>query len=220
MAAASHAPTSWRSQLERNACGVPASLGGMKITETIEVGRPVDKVWALFQDVPELATCLPGAELTEDMGDGKYAGAMSVKLGPMTANFEGQATVTSDADARTGEVSGRGVDKRGGSQGQIKVDYSLESMESGGTRVLVEADLVMAGAAAQFGRTGLIKEISRRLIGEFVDCIEGKLAATTAEEAAEISAGEVKGMSLFFASLGSAIASFFKRLFGAKKADG
>jgi carbon monoxide dehydrogenase subunit G len=192
----------------------------MKITETIEVGRPVDKVWELFQDVPQLATCLPGAELTEDKGGGKYAGAMSVKLGPMTANFEGQATVTADVDARTGKVSGRGVDKRGGSQGQIKVDYSLESMESGGTRVVVEADLVMAGAAAQFGRTGLIQEISKRLIGEFVDCVEGKLAAATAEEAAEISVGEVKGMSLFFASLGSAIANFFKRLFGARKTDG
>jgi carbon monoxide dehydrogenase subunit G len=192
----------------------------MKITETIEVGRPVDKVWELFQDVPELATCLPGAELTEDKGDGKYAGAMSVKLGPMTANFEGEATVTSDAASRTGKVSGRGVDKRGGSQGQIKVDYSLEAMDSGGTRVVVEADVVMAGAAAQFGRTGLIQEISRRLIGEFVDCVEGKLAAATAEEAAEISAGDVKGMSLFFASLGSAIAKFFKRLFGGRKTDG
>lgn len=192
----------------------------MKITETIEVSRPVDKVWELFQDVPDLATCLPGAELTEDKGDGKYAGVMSVKLGPMTANFEGEATVTSDSAARTGKLSGRGVDKRGGSQGRIKVDYSLEATDSGGTRVLVEADVVMAGAAAQFGRTGLIREISKRLIGDFVDCVEGKLAAATAAEAAEISAGDVKGMSLFFASLGSAIVKFFKRLFGGRKNDG
>lgn len=192
----------------------------MKITETIEVSRPVDQVWELFQDVPDLATCLPGAELTEDKGDGKYAGAISVKLGPMTANFEGEATVTSDEGAKSGRVAGKGVDKRGGSQGRIKVDYSLETMDSGGTRVVVEADVVMAGAAAQFGRTGLIQEISKRLISEFVDCVEGKLAATTAEEAAVISAGEVKGMSLFFASLGAAIARFFKRLFGGRKSDG
>jgi len=207
-------------RLESNAEGVPASLRRMKITETIEVSRPVDQVWELFQDVPDLATCLPGAELTEDKGDGKYAGAISVKLGPMTANFEGEATVTSDEGAKSGRVAGKGVDKRGGSQGRIKVDYSLETMDSGGTRVVVEADVVMAGAAAQFGRTGLIQEISKRLISEFVDCVEGKLAATTAEEAAVISAGEVKGMSLFFASLGAAIARFFKRLFGGRKSDG
>jgi carbon monoxide dehydrogenase subunit G len=189
----------------------------VKITEIIEVSRPVDQVWELFQDVPELATCLPGAELTDDMGDGKYAGAVSVKLGPMTARFEGEATVTADPATRAGKVAGKGVDKRGGSQGQIKVDYSLESMDGGGTRVTVESDVVMAGAAAQFGRTGLIQEMSKRLIVEFVECVEGKLAAETVEEAAEISAGEVKGMSLFFASLGAAIAGFFRRLFGDRK---
>ena len=192
------------------------SLNGVKITEAFEVSRPVDQVWELFQDVPDLATCLPGAEVTEDMGDGKFAGAIAVKLGPMTAKFEGQADVTVDTAARTGKVSGKGVDKRGGSQGRIKVDYALEAMEDGGTRVTVESDVVLAGAAAQFGRTGLIQELSKRLIAEFVQCVEGKLAAITVEEAAEISAGEVKGMSLFLASLWSAIVKLFKGLFGRK----
>ncbi len=187
----------------------------MKITEVIEVSRPIDQVWALFQDVPDLATCLPGAELTEDKGDGNYGGNVSVKLGPMTAMFEGEATVTADSATRTGKVSGKGVDKRGGSQAQMKVDYALEEME-GGTRVTVDADVMLAGAAAQFGRTGLIKEMSKRLISEFVECVEAKLAATTVEEAAEIKAGEVKGVSLFFSSLWATIVGFFKRLFGAK----
>jgi len=192
----------------------------VKITEIIEVKRPVDQVWSLFQDVPGLASCLPGAEVTEDRGEGVYAGTVSVKLGPMTATFEGEATVTSDEASRTGKVSGKGVDKRGGSQGQIKVDYALEAMEGGGSRVTVDSDVVMAGAAAQFGRTGLIQEMSKRLISEFVQCVEAKLAATTEAEAAEISAGEVKGMSLFFASLWSSIVKFFKRLFGGSKDEG
>lgn len=190
----------------------------MKITEEIEVSRPIDQVWALFQNVPELATCLPGAELTEEMGDGKYAGNVSVKLGPMTAMFEGQATVTADADSRAGKVAGRGVDKRGGSQAQMKVDYALQEMD-GGTRVTVDADVLLAGAAAQFGRTGLIQEMSKRLIGEFVECVEAKLAASTVEEAAEISAGEVKGASLFFSSLWATVLNFLKRLFGNKADD-
>ena len=112
-----------------------SSLHGVKITESFEVSRPVDQVWELFQDVPDLASCLPGAELTEDMGDGKFGGAVAVKLGPMTAKFEGEADVTVDTAARTGKVNGKGVDKRGGSQGRIKVDYALEAMEDGGTRV-------------------------------------------------------------------------------------
>ncbi len=185
----------------------------MKINEVIEVKSPPDRVWDLFQDVPALATCLPGAELTEDKGGGKYAGSVSVKLGPMTAVFEGEATVEADPAAKSGSVSGKGVDKRGGSQGQMKMKYGLEDID-GGTRVTVDADVMLAGAAAQFGRTGLIQEMSKRLIGEFVECVEGKLAAGTEQEAAEITAGEVKGVSLFFSSLWAMLTRLFKRLFG------
>ncbi len=185
----------------------------MKITEVIEVERNIDQVWALFENVPELARCLPGAELTEDKGDGVYAGSVGAKLGPMTATFEGEATVTSDTEARTGSVNGKGMDKRGGSVGQVKMQYGMESTETG-TRITVDADVILSGAAAQFGRTGLIKEMSNRLIGEFVSCVEAKLAAETVEEAAEVEAGEVKGVSLFFSSLLTTIANLFKRLLG------
>jgi uncharacterized protein len=187
----------------------------MKITEVIEVDLKLEDVWALFQNVPELARCLPGAELTEDKGGGAYAGNVSVKLGPMTAKFEGEATVTSDSAARSGSVSGKGVDKRGGSVGQVKVAYALAQVE-GRTRVEVDADVILSGAAAQFGRTGLIKEMSSRLIGDFVSCVEAKLSATSDEEASQVSAGEVKGFSLFFSSLAASIGRLVKRLFGRK----
>lgn len=183
----------------------------MKITEIIEVGRDIDQVWGLFEDVPELARCLPGAELTEDKGDGVYAGSVGAKLGPMTANFEGEATVTSDAATRSGRVKGKGMDRRGGSVGQVTMDYRMESIDTG-TRIIVDADVILSGAAAQFGRTGLIKEMSSRLIGEFVACVDAKLAAETVEDAAEVEAAEVQGVSLFLSSLISTIVDFFKRL--------
>jgi carbon monoxide dehydrogenase subunit G len=186
----------------------------MKITETIEVDRPADQVWELFQDVPALAACLPGAELTEDKGDGVYAGTVGAKLGPMTANFEGEATVSVDAAARTGSVKGKGMDRAGGSMGQVTMQYAVVARDDGGSTVTVDADVLLSGAAAQFGRTGLIKEMSSRLIGEFVTCVEAKLAATTPEEAAEVGAGDVKGLSLFFSSLLATIRRFFRRLFG------
>lgn len=185
----------------------------MKISDVIEVERPLDAVWELFQNVPELAQCLPGAELTEDKGGGVYAGRVGVKLGPMTAAFEGEATVTSDVATRTGDVKGKGVDKSGGSVGQVKVAYALEDL-GGKTRVTFDADVLLSGAAAQFGRTGLIQEMSNRLIGEFVQCVEAKLSAATAEEAAEIKAADVKGFSLFLSSLWSTITRLFKKLLG------
>jgi carbon monoxide dehydrogenase subunit G len=190
----------------------------VKITEVIEVGRNIDQVWALFEDVPELARCLPGAELTEEKGGGVYAGKVGTKLGPMTATFEGEATVTSDESSRSGSVKGKGMDKRGGSVGQVKMDYSMAATDEG-TQITVDADVILSGAAAQFGRTGLIKEMSSRLISEFVACVEAKLAAETKEEAAEVQAADLKGVSLFFSSLISMIVGFFKKLTGRGRAD-
>jgi carbon monoxide dehydrogenase subunit G len=183
----------------------------MKITHEFEVARPVDTVWQFFQDVPSVAQCLPGAELLEDRGDGTYLGKVSVKLGPLSATFEGEASVTPNEASKTGLIDGKGVDRRGGSRGQVKVTYGMAPSEKG-TKVVIDADVTLSGAAAQFGRTGLINEMSSRLIGDLVQCVEGKLAATTVEEAAEIKAGEVRGVSLFFQSL----IAWIKRLFGRK----
>jgi uncharacterized protein len=183
----------------------------MNITHEFEVSRPVDTVWTFFQDVASVADCLPGAELLEDKGDGVYVGKVSVKLGPLSATFEGEATVTPDHASKTGLIDGKGVDRRGGSRGQVKVTYALVPSPAG-TAVKIDADVTLSGAAAQFGRTGLINEMSTRLISELVQCVEGKLAATTVEEAQEIKAAEVKGLSLFFQSL----LAWFKRLFGKK----
>ena len=123
----------------------------MKITEVIEVAQSPDRVWDLFQDVPSLSRCLPGAELTQDLGDGEYEGTVSAKLGPMTANFEGKATVTSDPETKTGTISGKGADRRGGSMGRVKIEYAVAEGDSSGTKVtdpeyLAEIELAVLSA--------------------------------------------------------------------------
>mgnify|MGYP001828031994 CR=1 FL=1 len=185
----------------------------MNITQEFVVDRPVDAVWSFFADVPEVARCLPGAELTEDLGGGEYAGKLEAKLGPMTVSFDGKASVSRDEDARSGHIDGSGADRRGGSRGRVKVDYTVAA-EGDGTKVVVDADVTLQGPAAQFGRVGLIKEMSSRLIGDFTSCLEAKLAADTVEEAAAIEADDLAGASLFFSSLWAQVTGFFKRLFG------
>lgn len=183
----------------------------MKIEQDFAIARTPEAVWDFFQDVPSVAQCLPGAELLGQTDDGDYEGRVEVKLGPMAAAFEGKATVTPDPATRSATIDGKGVDKKGGSRGQVKVKYSI-TPEDQGSRVAIDADVTLSGPAAQFGRTGLINEMSKRLIGDFVSCLEAKLSAGTAEEAAEIQASEVRGISLFFSSLWA----WLKRLFGGR----
>jgi carbon-monoxide dehydrogenase small subunit len=182
----------------------------MKIEHQFIVARPPDVVWEFFQDVPSVAQCLPGAELMGQSEDGSYEGKLSVKLGPMAASFEGKAVVTPDPATKTASIEGKGVDRSGGSRGQVKVNYSIVP-DGSGSKVGVEADVSLSGPVAQFGRTGLINEMSKRLIGEFVECLEAKLTAVTPAEASSIRAGEVKGISLFIASLWGWLTGLFGR---------
>ena len=186
----------------------------MDITEQFVVTQPIGSVWTLFKDIPELALCLPGAELTKDNGDATYDGSVSVKLGPISASFVGRATAEFDHDANTITIKGRGVDRAGGSQGRVDVGVGLESTDESHTSVAITAAVQLAGPIAQFGRTGLINEVSKRLIDEFSDCVHAKLDAATPEEATTVQASEVKGLSLFFASTWSALGNWVKNLFG------
>lgn len=154
----------------------------MEIKQSFTVARPLPEVWELFQDVPTVAGCMPGAALTADKGDGVYAGKVSIKLGPFSASFEGEATVTPDPATHSGHAEGKGVDKRGGSRSRLTLDYRLSEAE-GGTKVDVTADVQLAGPIAQFGRTGIINETAKVLIGQFVRNVEARLASSPAVSA-------------------------------------
>jgi carbon-monoxide dehydrogenase small subunit len=125
---------------------------------------------------------------------------VSTKVGPISAAFEGEAIITADPVGLSGLISGKGIDKKGGSRGTVEVRYQIEPTTIGSV-VSLTADLTLAGAIAQFGRTGLINEMSNTLIGRFTECLEGKLAASSTHEAAAITAGQVNGFGLFMKSL-------------------
>jgi carbon monoxide dehydrogenase subunit G len=186
-----------------------------QIKESFVVEQPAEVVWAFFQAVPQVAQCMPGVELLDQVDGSTYKGLMKVKLGPISANFQGQAQIESlDEVARTGTISATGADRQGGSRASAKVQYSLAD-RGGSTEVAIVADVNLQGKMAQFGRSGLIQEVSGTLTKEFAACLEQKLAAETPEQAAEIEAGQVRGISLFFRSLWG----WLRRL-GRKRSDG
>ena len=210
----------------------------MVIKQSFTVARPLPEVWALFQDVPVVAGCMPGAELLADKGNGAYQGRVSIKLGPFGASFEGEAQVTPDPATHSGHVEGKGTDKRGGSRSKLIMDYRLGEVP-GGTKVDVDADIQLVGPIAQFGRTGIVTETANVLIRQFVQNVEQKLAAMPAPAAAASVASaatstgsassttasasassEVKpapapvNQISAFRLIGAVIASWFRRLFG------
>jgi carbon monoxide dehydrogenase subunit G len=152
-----------------------------EVSQSFDVGQPVERVWAFFQDVPQVVTCMPGLELTGQSGDSTYQGKVRIRLGPVTAAFEGEATILeTDAAARRARIEAKGIDRKGGSRASAAVVYDLTAMADG-TRVTLAGDIKLTGALAQIGRTGIIQDVAAQLTSQFADALRAKLASTPAD---------------------------------------
>lgn len=154
----------------------------MKIENDFRVAAPIDQAWALLTDIPAIAPCLPGAELTGQEGD-DYQGQMKVKVGPVTAEYTGSATIIEMNEAdRVVTLKASGRDKRGA--GNAAADITATMTEDGdGTVISISTELKVSGKVAQFGR-GVMADVSKKMLGQFAECIEGKLEAP-ADDAGE-----------------------------------
>tara|TARA_Y100000590_G_scaffold264746_1_gene297531 strand:- start:121 stop:720 length:600 start_codon:yes stop_codon:yes gene_type:complete len=153
-----------------------------EISESFNIAQPVNRVWALLQNIPEVMTCLPGAQFTGQSADDVYGGKVTVKLGAVTASFEGEATVLDrDETTHTCSFNGKGIDKRGGSRAQATFSYQLSEVD-GNTHVTVDADIKLTGKFAQMGRTGIFNDVAHQMTGEFAVNLEQKLQANATVE--------------------------------------
>jgi len=167
----------------------------MQIKQSVTVQHARTEVWALFQDIPTIARCMPGAELTRDNGDGTYAGVVAIKLGPFKAAFEGEVSHQPDPATFSGRAEGRGIDKRGGSRSRMTMTYALADLGET-TELVVDAEVQLSGPVAQFGRPGIVSETAKLLIEQFVANVEARLDSAGNEPAAdanELSALKVAG---------------------------
>src|SRR3978361_1448950 len=101
----------------------------MLIKNQFDVTQPVEKVWQFFDNIPQVAACLPGAELTDDLGDDKYLGKVAVRMGPGHLAFCGTAAITERDDAgKRIVVDAAGADEKGRGQAAMLVTAQLSSV--------------------------------------------------------------------------------------------
>jgi carbon monoxide dehydrogenase subunit G len=150
----------------------------MELTNEFVVPVKVDEAWGLLTDVERIAPCMPGAELQEIEGE-EYRGIVKVKVGPITAQYKGKATfIEKDDGAHKAVLRAEGRDTRGQGNANATITATLVA-EGDGTRVTVVTDLAITGRAAQFGR-GVMADVSTKLLGQFVDCLEKNVLAAGA----------------------------------------
>ena len=152
-----------------------------KLLNEFTVNRPIDETWKVLTDVERIAPCMTGAELTEVDGE-VYSGHVKVKVGPVTAQYKGKAQfVEKDEAARKCVLKAEGRDTRGQGNASALITTTF-SDEGGKTRVEIVTDLTITGRAAQFGR-GVLADVSSKLIGQFVTCLETNVIGSEAPAA-------------------------------------
>ena len=189
----------------------------MLITNEFEVAEPVDQVWQFFQNIPQVAACLPGAQLTEDLGDDKYKGTVAVRMGPVRLQFAGIADITErDEAAKRLVVQASGADEKGRGQANMVVTATLARTNRGTTKVDVVQDLQLAGAAAQYGR-GMISDVSAILMRDFATNMQGRIErinlGESPEQIAAASAAPARGFTLGLRAAMLALTRVFRRFF-------
>lgn len=158
----------------------------MNIDHEFTVPATAEQAWALLTDFEQVASCMPGAQLT-GQEDGNWLGVVKVKVGPVTAQYKGSAAFAErDDDAHHAVISAKGREARGSGTATATIDMALRPDGDAATVVTVRTDLKISGKLAQFG-SGMIQEVSAKLLGQFTQCLEGRLAAPPA--AAEGSGG-------------------------------
>jgi carbon monoxide dehydrogenase subunit G len=154
----------------------------MKIEKNFQLQHPREFVWSRMNDVHFVAQCLPGALIVEDLGEHRYKGRLSVKVGPMAASFDGEVCIESRPQEWTAVVSGKGADVRSSSRATGAMTYRLtEGISPGATRVDVASDINLAGPLAQFSKGAVMQEVANRITAEFVRNFEQALCAAPGE---------------------------------------
>ena len=138
----------------------------MDLNHEFIVNVPVNDAWVILTDLERIAPCLPGAQLTEVEGD-TYRGQVKVKVGPIVAQFKGQASFVSRDDvAHRATLKGEGRDTTGKGTASAIITAQLTSVTPTSTKCTVVTNLTISGKVAQFGR-GALADVSDKLLAQF-----------------------------------------------------
>ena len=151
----------------------------MELVNEFVVNKPVDETWPILTDLERIAPCMPGAQLTEIEGD-LYRGFVKIKVGPIGAQFKGQAQFAErDDEHHRAVLKADGRDTKGNGNASALITAQLEAVSDTTTKVKVTTDLNITGKVAQFGR-GVLPDISHKLITQFADNLNAMIDAPAA----------------------------------------
>ena len=139
----------------------------LRIEKTFQVTQPIEKVWSLLSDPARVASCVPGAQITEKVDDKTYKGSISVKVGPSLTDYKGEVQILRlDPQNHEIEIQGKGQDVRGRGSASMTMTGKLAALDGGVTQVTSISEVNVVGILAQMG-SRVITEVSNIMFDKF-----------------------------------------------------
>ncbi|MFZ9735167.1 MAG: SRPBCC family protein [Burkholderiaceae bacterium] len=202
----------------------------MNLVNEFVIGAPRADVWAGLTNPEVAVACMPGAELRALLGDQKFRASVTLKVGPVRLQFQGEGMLVNlSPDQSYGELVAKGTDEKGRGGFKVEMKFTLAQETVAQTHVRVETLLSLTGSVAQYGRgVGIVKEIAGQLTSDFTRNLEAKvinsslaqpdalssnvsLAANYSETHAKTAEPSINVLGLFWRSLSRWLRSFFAK---------
>jgi hypothetical protein len=188
----------------------------VKIEQTFSLNAAPDRVWGFLTDPYQVASCLPGAAITEKVDDRTYLGTITVKVGPVTAGYKGTIRFERlDPDRWEAEMVGQGQDVKGKGGAEMRMQSRLVP-NGDATDMTVVSEVNISGILAQMGR-GMIESVSNQMFRQFATAMQQKLAAGPDQPGVHPTPSEAKpldALSLGAKAVGETMGRAVRRLMG------
>jgi uncharacterized protein len=147
----------------------------LQIEKAVQVTEPIAKVWAFLTDPRKVATCVPGAKITEQVDEKTYKGTITVKVGPAVSEYSGELQILRiDPENYEIELLGKGQDVRGRGSASMKMTGKLRVVDEGKTEMTSVSEVNLVGIVAQMGAR-VITEVSNVMFGQFTKNLQARL---------------------------------------------
>jgi carbon monoxide dehydrogenase subunit G len=149
----------------------------VKIDRTFPMPAPSAVTWATLADIPTVASCMPGAKITERIDDAHYKGTVTVKVGPATLAFKGEIEVQAlDAVKRTIRLVAKGTDSSGSSAAALDLTAKVQDADAGRSELVGHSEASVSGKAATFGGR-MMDAVSDQILKQFAANFAGRVEA-------------------------------------------
>ncbi len=140
----------------------------MIVENAFDVGARLDTVWPVLKDVPRVAACIPGANVTEAVDERTYRADVVVKAGPVTVRYRATILVERIDDLAHEAILGVDAREKAG-RGGVKATVTSRALANGNaTHVDLRTDAQISGIVATLGGR-LIEGIANRTVAQFAE---------------------------------------------------